>query len=287
MLLDPDDVSAGHVVRFRRAAPDKVVRSREPAHPEIIPVELSTEAQLRRRGKAIGGLRTARRTERAGRPTKHTYLFRGHLRCGVCSRKMEGSPRKHGMYYRCPARTLAPGSPWLASHPPTVYLREDPLRDLVNEWLAELLHPTQVDTTVQRLLDAQGGPQADDQEAVRARLRDADARLRNYQDAIGAGVDPTALVEVINQAQAEREAAAAELGRALDPGLVTAGEIYAMIDSLGDVQAVVDYGDADALAKLYLDMGVEIHYHAGHAREEAVDITASPRVNSVGVRGGT
>ncbi|WP_092781835.1 recombinase family protein [Actinokineospora terrae] len=284
MLLDPDDVSAGHVVRFRRAAADKVVRSREQAHPVIIPVELFTEAQLRRRGKAIGGLRTARRTERSGRPTKHTYLFRGHLRCGVCSRKMEGSPRKHSMYYRCPARTLAPGSPWLASHPPTIYLREDPLRDIVNEWLAELLHPGRVDRTVQALVDAQGGPGAFDQEAARARLKEADARLRRYQDAIGAGVDPIALVDAVNQAQAEREAAAAELGKGLDPSVVTAEEIYAKFSSLGDVQAVVDSGDPLTLASLYNEMGVEINYHAG---EEAVDITASPRVSSAGVRGGT
>ncbi|WP_342669908.1 hypothetical protein [Amycolatopsis jejuensis] len=30
---------------------------------------------------------------------------------------MEGSPRKNGMYYQCPARTLASGSPALASQP--------------------------------------------------------------------------------------------------------------------------------------------------------------------------
>ncbi|GAB2984428.1 recombinase family protein [Amycolatopsis acidiphila] len=52
-LFDPDDVSAGHVVRFRRAAPDRVVRSRIPAHPEIISVEDFTQAQLLR----VPGLR--------------------------------------------------------------------------------------------------------------------------------------------------------------------------------------------------------------------------------------
>jgi hypothetical protein len=31
-LLDPDDVAAGHVVRFRRSAPDRIVRSREQAN---------------------------------------------------------------------------------------------------------------------------------------------------------------------------------------------------------------------------------------------------------------
>jgi len=36
MLLDPDDVAAGHEVQFRRATPDKIVRWREPAHPAIV-----------------------------------------------------------------------------------------------------------------------------------------------------------------------------------------------------------------------------------------------------------
>jgi hypothetical protein len=40
-LSDPDDVSAGHIVRFRRSAPDRIVRSRIPAHPAIVSVEIS------------------------------------------------------------------------------------------------------------------------------------------------------------------------------------------------------------------------------------------------------
>jgi hypothetical protein len=51
---------------------------------------------------------------------------------------MEGSPRKHGMYYRCPAWTLTPGSSALSTHPPTVYMREDPLRDAVKGWIGGL-----------------------------------------------------------------------------------------------------------------------------------------------------
>jgi hypothetical protein len=125
-LLDPDDVAAGHVVRFRRASADRVVRSRQPAHPALVSVEEFTQAQLRRRAKAAGGLRTACKAERSGRATTRPYLFRGRIRCAVCDRKMEASPRAHAMYYRCPARTLAPGSPALASHPPAVYLHEDP-----------------------------------------------------------------------------------------------------------------------------------------------------------------
>jgi DNA invertase Pin-like site-specific DNA recombinase len=285
MLLDPDDVVAGHVIRFRRAAADRVVRSRKPAHPAVVLVEEFTQAQLMRRSKAAGGLRTARKAERAGRPTKRTYLFRGLIRCTVCGRKMEGSPRVHGMYYRCPARTLAPGSPALASHPPTVYIREDPLRDAVNGWIGELFHRDNVDRTVGRLIGEQPrSSQGSEHGRARDRLADAEAKLRRFQTAIEAGIEPAALVEAINQAQAERAAARAELENTEEPSLLTEAEVYAMVDSLGDVGAALSGGSLDKLAQLYRDLRLDLRYDN---EKEAVYATASPRVNSVRVRGGT
>jgi hypothetical protein len=125
-------VAAGYVVRFRRAAPDRVVRSREPAHPEIVSVETFTQAQLLRRSKATGGLATARKAERGGRVTARFYLLRGLVRCGVCRRKMQGATIRSGAYYRCTARTMAPGAAALADHPATVNLREAVVVESIN-----------------------------------------------------------------------------------------------------------------------------------------------------------
>ena len=281
MLLDPEDVAAGHVVRFRRSAPDRVVRSRRPAHPEIIDVETFTRAQLRRRAKSAAGLATARRTERSGRPTKRTYLFRGLIRCAVCTRKMEASPRAHAMYYRCPARTLAPESPVLATHPPAVYLREDPVRDAVNAWLGELFHPDHIDHTVATLIHSQDRPHAEPSTA-RKRLTDAEAKLRRYQQAIGAGIDPTALVEAINTTQAERLAAQAELDNTPAPSTITQAEIHAMIDSLGNISTALNDGKPQQLTELYTATDLQICYEP-----ETSIAKVSIRVNSARVRGGT
>ena len=38
------------------------------------------------------------------------YLLKGLVRCEVCQRKMQGAVIRTGIYYRCIARTLAPGS---------------------------------------------------------------------------------------------------------------------------------------------------------------------------------
>lgn len=127
-------------------------------------------------------------------------MFRGRIRHVECSRKMEASPRKHGMYYRCPARTLAPGSAALASHPPAVYLREDKLQEGVTAWLADLFLPSNVDRTVAALVAPQGESAGllGSRDAVEKRLADAEAKLRRLRTAIKAGVDPLALVESIN-----------------------------------------------------------------------------------------
>jgi hypothetical protein len=45
-LLDPDDVAAGNVVRFRKSAKDTVVRSRRSAHPAIVSAATFTPRSL-------------------------------------------------------------------------------------------------------------------------------------------------------------------------------------------------------------------------------------------------
>jgi DNA invertase Pin-like site-specific DNA recombinase len=287
VLLDPDDVAAGHVVRFRRAEPDRIVRSREPAHPEIVSVEVFTQAQLLRRSKGAGGLRTARKAERSDRPTVRPYLFRGRIRCTVCGRKMEASPRKHGMYYRCPARTLAPGSAALATHPPAIYLREDPLADAVNGWLGSLFDRRNLDRTVAALVGAQDPETPAPREAARAKLREVETKLRRLQAAIEAGVDPVALVEPLNEAQAQRTALKAELDHAVPASQrVEPAEVYAMVDALGDVGAALKGTDTEKLAELYTRVGLRIRYE--HNINTA-DVIIEPvmRVNSECVRGGT
>ncbi|MCR6484007.1 recombinase family protein [Amycolatopsis sp. OK19-0408] len=131
VLLDPDDVAAGHAVRFRRAAPGDAVRSERPAHPGIVSVADFTQVQLLRRAKARGGSMI----ERAARRTVHQYRFRGLIRCALCGRKMESSINGGRIYYRCRARTL-PTRARPADHPATVYLREDAVVQRVGPWIA-------------------------------------------------------------------------------------------------------------------------------------------------------
>ena len=201
---------------------------------------------------------------------------------------MEASPRAHGMYYRCPARTLAPGSPVLAQHPPAVYLREEPVRDAVNGWIGDLFAPEHVDQTVRALVESQDAPArlGGDRDRARQRLADAEARLTRFQAAIAAGIDPEAVAEAINDAQAQRAAARAELDNAPVPNALTDAAVYAMIDSLGDVGAALHGAKPERLAKLYEAIGLQVRYEPD-ACTANVTIQPVSRVNSARVRGGT
>ncbi len=101
--------------------------------------------------------------------------------------------------------------------------------------------PNNIEPTVAALITSQdethGVP--NDGEAMKKRLAEAEAKLRRFRTAISAGVDPAALVEAINEAQAQRAAAQGEVDSAPARNPLTEGEVYAMIDYLGDVAASI------------------------------------------------
>ncbi len=286
MLLDPDDVAAGHVIRFRRAAPDRVVRSRRPAHPAIVSVETFTRAQVLRRSRAAGGLEARRKLERGPRAAKRPYVLRGRVRCAHCQRRMEGTPKHNREYYRCVARTLTPGSAALAAHPRNVYLPEHEVVAPLNAWLGGLFAPENLDATVAALLDSQSGggltAATVARDAARARLEEAETRLRRLRAAVEAGVDPTALVESINEAQTQRVAARAEVDAAAttEIGVLTDAEVYAMIDSIGDIGEALNSTSPDRLRALYEQLRLEMIYD-GEMRTAEVIIRPSGGIVSV------
>jgi hypothetical protein len=284
-LLDPDDVAAGHVTRFRRAEPGKIVRSRRPAHTAIVSVETFTEARMVRRTRAAGGLAARRKLERGPKRTSRPYALRGRVRCGFCSRRMEGTPRDDRVYYRCAARSIVPGAPILTIHPKNVYLAERAIVGPVNEWIGGLFAPEHRDETICRLLDADASRVDTARGAAAAKaVAEAEQRLRRLHAAIEAGVDPTALVEPINRAQQELEAARVERQHVPAAGAFDRADIEAMIDYLGDIGQTLNRADPEKLEELYRSLRLEVVYHS---EERAAEVTIRPGRGSERVRGGT
>ena len=173
------------------------------------------------------------------------------------------------------ARTLAPGSPTLADHPKNVYLAERAVLPALNRWIGGLFDRRHREETVATLLACQdGGGDTNARQAMKKRLSDAETRLRRLKDAIEAGVDPGALVESINEAQAQRAAARAELSAA-GPGssLLSDAEIYAMIDSFSDVGEALNRANPPGIRKLYEELRLEMIYDP---EAKAVDVAVRP-----------
>ena len=124
----------------------------------------------------------------------------------------------------------------------------------------ELFNRDHIDQTVTALLESQDGSYGPtgaedaevDRDAVKRRLADAETRLSRLRAAIEAGADPAALVESLNAAQEQRAAAQAELRVTKpDPARLTDADIYAMVDSLGDVGAALTRANPDRMCKIY------------------------------------
>jgi hypothetical protein len=132
----------------------------------------------------------------------------------------------------------------------TAKLRDNPVveltlvdRNAVNGWIGRLFHRDNLDGTVAALVASQNdGTSPNERQVAKGRLADAEARLRRFQAAIASGVDPAALVEAINEAQADRAAARAELANTPRPNALTDAEVYAMIDTLGSTRPAGSQG---------------------------------------------
>ena len=158
--------------------------------------------------------------------------------------------------------------------------------DLLNEWIGRLFVPDHRDETVDLLLASAGvtGAEPAPGGKVKTKITEASTKLRRLQDAIKAGVNPAALVDAINEAQAELEAAEAERALQPDARTITRAEVYAMIDYLGNVGAALKRGDPAELQRLYEGLRLEIIYHSDQKAAEAVIRLGR---DSERVRGGT
>ena len=206
-LLDPDDVAAGHVTRFRRAAPTGwcalggcALRDRGRGHLHSGAVVPPIPGGGWARGSSSVG---------AGAGTGETAVPVAWVRPVRVLPAQDGGHAQDGRtYYRCVARTLAPGAPALAEHPKNVYLPERAVLGPLNAWVGELFDRENIDQTVAALIASQdrsgerGNTAA--REALKRRLNEAQTRLARLRAAVEAGVDPVALVEAINDAQAQR-----------------------------------------------------------------------------------
>lgn len=279
VLLDVDDVAAGHTSRRRWNPTPQWIWSAEPAHPALISRETFQAVQAR-----IHPVPSSK--PRKARPDARVYPLRGRLRCQLCDRRLQGQWIHGEAYYRCryPAEYATAAG---FDHPRSVNLREVDLLPRIDAWLTRLTDPDHLQATCQAIASASDQHATRSAERVTARqlLADCDRRLARYRAALEAGTDPTVVGQWIADVTANRQAAETSLHQ-LDaaPVPMSPEAIRRALEAVDGLAAALDGADPALRAQLYEEVGIEGIYDP-HAR--VVVIRADLRRPMVRVGGGT
>ncbi|GAA2675609.1 recombinase family protein [Actinoplanes palleronii] len=255
VLLDVNDVALGHTNLARWNPAEKWIMSKAPSHEAIVDKEVFEQVQEVMRHRARYG--APHRQHR----TRHPYVFRGCLFCGVCERRMQSQINHGAPYYRCryPAEYAAANR---IEHPGNVYLREDALVGPVDDWLASAFSPTNIEHTITVMTDAQPADLTAKQkgEAQRA-IVVCDGKLKQYRAALDAGADPAVVTGWIAETRAER----ARLQRQIiktptGQPRMTAEEIRELVTAVGDIKAVIRAAQPEDKAEIYRQLNLKLVY---------------------------
>jgi site-specific DNA recombinase len=279
VLLDVDDVAAGHTSRRRWNPATNWVWSAEPAHQPLVSRETFQAVQARMHPASPPKPRKAR-------PGARVYPLRGRLRCQLCDRRLQGQWIRGEAYYRC--RYQAEYATAVGfDHPRSVYLREVDLLPRIDAWLGRLSDADHLEATCQALAAGsdQQATRSAEQTAARQLLADCDRRLARYRAALEADVDPAVVGQWIAEVTATRQAAEAKLHQ-LDaaPEPLSPEAIRAALEQVGGLAGVLDSADPILRAQLYEELGIEGTYDP---RARVVAIRADIRRPMVRVGGGT
>ena len=268
VLIDVEDVALGHASKLRWNHESEWVWSDELAHEPIIDPETFARAQAH---VQAGSNREVRRTSRRVNP----YLLRGLVTCGLCGRRMQGSTSHGTARYRCKlAAEYALANK--IDHPKALYVKERPVIEALDRWLATLFDPEHVEATCARLASAGDRPEdiarAD---AARRLLADVDERIDKLTAAIEAGSPADLIAPRMRQLRSERLHAETELRASQPAEEINAGEVRELVAELGDIAAVLASADGTTKAQLYEELGLEMVFQPESNR---VEVEISPRV---------
>jgi hypothetical protein len=286
ILLDVDDVALGHTAVMRWNPRAKWIASNDLVHEALV-----TQADFDQVPQMLDQrARTGTAPRRAHR-SRHPYVFKSLVVCGVCGRKMQGQ-HSHGVaYYRCrfPQEYAQANQ---IEHPRNVIMREEILIPPLDTWLVQELSPMQRRHTIAKLVDqaAVAAPAAVMVPAAPT-VADCDVKLARYRAALDAGADPAVVAGWIAETQAERRQAEhrqqASMATNEPPeATFTEQEIIAIVEELGDMVAALRDADPDEKLDVYRSLGLRLTYRPDTQTVRAEIDLAAHRWDSVCVRGG-
>lgn len=281
VLLDVEDVSAGHQTVMRWNGEEQWVWSAEPVHEALISMETFRAVQARMIEARRGG------KPRQGPKTERPYLLRGRLTCGLCGRRLQGSWHHGEPYYRCSYGAEYARSAEL-DHPKVVYLRERDLLPHVDAWLSRIFDPEHIDETCEAIVGAVDTAASVGERATAAAvLRECDRKLDRYRALLEAGTEPGVVAGWISEVERERRRAQAVVDAATREtvdAIATAAEVRQVVEELGGLVGLLDVSEPKLRSRFYEEVGLTGTYDPDTRSVEAL---AEIGVRKVRVGGGT
>jgi site-specific DNA recombinase len=148
-------------------------------------------------------------------------------------------------------------------HPKTVYVREAEIVPRLDEWLAQLFEPDQLDETLEMLLASAQGLSAAEEAiitAARRTLADCDAKLERYRAALEAGTDPAVVSRWIREVTQLREQARREVRHGAAARRSSKDELQQLIEDAGDIVRTLAEADPKRKSELYASLGLDLLY---------------------------
>ena len=166
------------------------------------------------------------------------------------------------------ATTTAAGTPGTSAlppgmnHPGVLYVREDAIVPKLDEWIAQLFAPDNIEETCETLAAAAGPSDTDGArvQAAERKLADCDKRLNQYRKALDSGADAAVVAGWMAEVQAERLRVEHELTEAQPRAMLTPEQVRALVQSLGDIASALADADPKLKSRLYEELGVSVTY---------------------------
>ena len=275
VLLDIDDVAAGHVTKQRWNPEDEWQWSREPAHEALISKD---DWQAVQDEFAAGTRRSA-----PSRRRTHDYMLKGMITCSSCGRKLVANVVRGRLQYRCRMKDEYPG----LDHPRSLSVREDQLLPTIDRWLAQLFDEDHIDETVSSLANVESNDiNTAEEMAARRTIKECDKRIANFETALGVTDDADTIAgfaRQIERTRAERKSAELRLRRLTTGKGLTEEEIRTVVQSLADAVELLAAASPEDRRRVYEAAQLEVLYDHENRRAQ---LSVAPRVTG-GVGGAT
>ena len=276
ILLDVEDVAAGHQTVMRWNTENEWVWSNELAHEALISRETFDQAQ------AIIGSRSHALKERKGRTDARHYALRSRLVCGLCNRKLQGAWNHKEPYYRCRYASEYAATSEI-DHPKNVYLREADLLPQLDEWLVETFAHDNIDQLCKQIAEAgdDDTQRLMETEIVKRELASCRQKIERYKSALETGSDVALVMSWIAEQTAKQSGLEAKL-RLLNtrPIRISEEEIREGLEEIGGLAMLLSEGDQIKRAEFYAELDLQGTYDP---RSSTVDVAFGTRGRMVRV----